>query len=68
MVYVDIEREGLSSQLLVEKLRSQGVLLLPTAPRRMRAVTHYHLTGADIALAVDRFRQVMSGEASGHLS
>lgn len=68
MVYVDIEREGLSSQLLVEKLRSQGVLLLPTAPRRMRAVTHYHLTAADIALAVDRFRQVMSGEASGHLS
>ena len=68
MVYVDIEREDLSSQLLVEKLRSQGVLLLPTAPRRMRAVTHYHLTPADIALAVDRFRQVMSGEASGHLS
>ncbi len=60
MVYVDIEREDLSSQLLVEKLRSQGVLLLPTAPRRMRAVTHYHLTPADIALAVDRFRQVMT--------
>ncbi len=59
MVYVEIGREDMTSQLLVERLSTKGVFVLPTAPRRIRAVTHYHITSDDIEHALDAFRQVM---------
>ena len=61
MVYVDIENQKMSAQLLAEKLRAKGVLVLPTSARRIRAVTHYQVTSGDIELAVEVFGQVMNG-------
>jgi threonine aldolase len=59
MVYAGVVRTDITSQLLVERLSAKGVLVLPTGPRRIRAVTHYHITPADIDYALDAFRQVM---------
>lgn len=59
MVYVEIETKGMSSQLLADRLRERGVLLLPTNPRRLRAVTHYQVTPEDVEAALEAFRQVM---------
>jgi threonine aldolase len=59
MVYVDIGRKDMTSQLLVERLRAEGVLVLPTSPHRIRAVIHYHITADDIQYAMDAFQRVM---------
>ena len=60
MVYAGIGRQDMTSELLVERLRAKGVLVLPTNPRRIRAVTHYHITSDDIDHALEAFVQVMS--------
>ena len=59
MVYVDVEHKNMSSQLLAERLGTKGVLVLPTSPRRIRAVTHYQVSSEDMEVALDAFRQVM---------
>jgi threonine aldolase len=59
MVYVDIARKEMTSQALVERLRTEGVFVLPTSPHRIRAVMHYHITADDITLALGAFRRVM---------
>ncbi len=59
IVYVGIAREDMTSQLLVERLSTKGILVLPTGPRRIRAVTHYHITPDDIEYALEAFRQVV---------
>jgi threonine aldolase len=41
--------------------RKQGVLVLPTAPDRVRAVTNLMVSGEDIAPAVEAFRKAMKG-------
>ncbi len=59
IVYLDINRENLSAQMLAERLGEKGVKLLPTGPRQLRAVTNCHLTGADIEAALQVFSAVM---------
>lgn len=59
MVYVEVDRGGMSSQLLAEKLKAKGVLVLPLSPRRIRAVTHYQVSSEDVEMALEAFRQVM---------
>lgn len=60
IVYVDISREDLSSADLSQQLEKNGVRMLPTGPKQLRAVTHYHITAADIDQTVDVFRNVMA--------
>jgi threonine aldolase len=60
IVYVDIIRKGMTAQIMAERLHSRGIRLLPTGPKRLRAVTHYHVTSADIALALDIISKVMN--------
>lgn len=59
IVYLDITREGLLSAHLAEQLAREGVLLLPTGPRQLRAVTHYHITPDDVDDAVQIIRRVV---------
>ena len=59
IVYVEIERRDMTSHLLVEKLKAKGVLVLPTGPYSIRAVTNYHVTLEDIEHALEAFRQVL---------
>ncbi len=59
IVFIGIEREGLTAQVLSDRLRAQGVLISPAGPQRLRAVTHYGVTAEDIDHMVRAFRKAM---------
>ena len=59
IVYIDIARQDLTADDLVNQLNSKGVRLLPTGPKQLRAVTHYHITGEDIDRTMDIFRKTL---------
>jgi threonine aldolase len=50
----DLEAEHLAAELAVE-----GVRVLPTGKKRLRAVTHYHINTEDIDHALGVFREVL---------
>jgi threonine aldolase len=52
IVYIDIKAEPLTAASVAERLRAQGVLILPTGKHQLRAVTNYHVTTEDIHLAL----------------
>lgn len=59
IVYFEITRIDMQSQLLAEKLNTQGIRLLPNGPSRLRAVTNYHVTSDDIEYVLDVFPRVL---------
>jgi len=59
IVYFEVMRSGMTSQILAERLESQGIRVLPTGPNQIRAVTHYHITTGDIDYALDIFSRVL---------
>jgi len=59
IVYFEITRIDMQSQLLAEKLNTQGIRLLPNGPSRLRAVTNYHVTSDDIEYVLDVFSRVL---------
>jgi threonine aldolase len=60
IVYINIPRKGMTSKDLADRLRRDGVMLLPTGPRQMRAVTNYHITSDDVDDAVGLIRKAMT--------
>lgn len=56
IVYINITHNDISSNDLADRLGREGVLLLPTGPRQVRAVTHYHITADDVEYAVGVIR------------
>ena len=56
IVYINIDHNDISSNDLAERLSREGVLLLPTGLRQMRAVTNYHITVDDVEYAVGVIR------------
>ncbi|MHC1724686.1 MAG: low-specificity L-threonine aldolase [Syntrophobacteraceae bacterium] len=59
IVFIGIAREEITAQNLCEKLKAEGVRMLPLGPRQLRAVTNYHVTSDDIAYALGAFRKVL---------
>jgi threonine aldolase len=59
IVFVDITKKGMTAQILAEKLDHHGIRLLPTGPKRLRAVTNYHVTSSDIDYALDIFLSIL---------
>jgi len=59
MVYIDVKLEHMTAIDFMERLKGQGMLVLPTAPKRVRVVTHYPLTLEDIHHAVEIVQGVM---------
>ncbi len=59
IVYFDVIKENITASILAENLDRQGIRLLPTGPKRLRAVTNYHVTSADIALVLAIISKVM---------
>lgn len=59
IMYFEVSRSDLTSQVLAERLDSQGIRLLPTGPSQLRAVTNYHVTSNDIDYALDVFSRVL---------
>ncbi len=59
IVFVDVTKKGMTSQIMAEKLDRHGIHLLPTGPNRLRAVTNYHVTSSDIDYALDIFIEIL---------
>ncbi|BBO75146.1 threonine aldolase [Desulfosarcina widdelii] len=59
IVYFRVVQEGMDAPSLVARLADRGVLVLPTAPDRMRAVLNYHVTADDVDRALAVFRKTM---------
>jgi threonine aldolase len=59
IVYFDVTREGLTAEALVKGLERDGVRMLTVGPKRIRAVTHYGVTAADVDSAVLALRNAM---------
>ena len=58
IVYFEIERDDLTPERLVEMLNAEGIKLLPTGRRQLRAVTQYHVTAGDIEHTLDVLRKI----------
>jgi len=60
IVYFNVTRPDLDAAQLVARLDDHGVRMLALGPRRIRAVTHYHVTTADIQSALLAIRKILS--------
>ncbi|MGD0338191.1 MAG: low-specificity L-threonine aldolase [Bacteroidota bacterium] len=60
IVIVDIKRDGLTPAVVLEKLRSEGVLLGAGSPGKIRAVTHLDVSMDEIRQAVAVFHMLFS--------
>jgi len=58
IVYIDVTKKELTSQMLAERLHHRNVRLLSIGPQRLRAVTNYHVTSSDIDYALDMFFEI----------
>ncbi len=62
IVFFDLTREDMGAQELAQGLEKSGVRVIPLGPgKRLRAVTHYHITSEDITQALAVFRKVTAG-------
>ena len=59
IVYVDVTHKAITAQVMAERLHGRGIRLLPTGPKRLRAVTNYHVTSSDIDYALDTFLSIL---------
>jgi threonine aldolase len=61
IVIFELHRDDLTPPELVERLEPMGVKLFAIGGLRMRAVTHYQVTSADIEWALSAFEAALSG-------
>ena len=59
IVFFEITRTDVTARVMAQRLSSEGVRVLPSGPRRLRAVTHYHITPDDIDYALESFSRVL---------
>ena len=59
IVYVDVTHQAITTQIMAKRLHSRGIRLLPTGPKRLRAVTNYQVTSSDIDYALDTFLSIL---------
>ena len=59
IVYVDVTKKEMTSQMLAERLHNRGIRLLSIGPNRLRAVTNYQVTSSDIDYALNIFLEVL---------
>jgi threonine aldolase len=59
IVFIDIQRENLTSEELVKRLEVKGVRMLATGPKQLRAVTHYHISPEDIDATLEVFDKAL---------
>jgi len=59
IIYFELDEDGMTPVELVTELNKNGVKLLAVGARRLRAVTHYGISAADIDLTVKALGEVM---------
>lgn len=62
MIYLEVIAPHLDAPELASRLREKGLLINATAPRQLRAVTHYGVTAEDLDRAVGIFQEVLTVE------
>ncbi len=60
IVYFNVRRADLTAAQLTARLAEGGVRMLPVGPRRIRAVTNYHVTAELIPAALATFRAILA--------
>jgi len=60
IVYFGLTRADMTAEQLVKQLDDQGARMLPVGIGRIRAVTHYHISAADIDYTLGVFSKVMA--------
>ncbi|QTA80513.1 Low specificity L-threonine aldolase [Desulfonema limicola] len=58
IVFFDLKKHDLSTESLVKQLEEQGIRILALGPRKLRAVTHYHISSKDIDHVLDSFKSL----------
>ena len=61
ILYFELDIPSLDAPAFTRRLAGEGVRMLPTGPRQIRAVAHHPLTSADMDAALDAFRRVLAG-------
>lgn len=59
IVYFDVTRADMDAPALARRLKTEGVAVLAAGPRRLRAVTHYHVSAEDISAALSAFSRAL---------
>jgi len=59
IVYVDVAYNQMTSEVMSQRLNSEGVRLLPTGPKSLRAVTNYHVSLDDIDYVLRVFGRII---------
>jgi threonine aldolase len=59
IVFFEITDDNFTEEQLAEALSNEGVRVLPIGTRRLRAVTHYHISDKDIDFALAAFKKVI---------
>jgi len=59
IIYFDVVKPGLNAAELAAVLQKEGVRMLASGPRTLRAVTHYEVTAVDIEYALSVMAKVM---------
>jgi len=60
ILYFDVSPSGKSAAEVAAALKGRGVLVLPTGPSQIRAVTHLDISSEEIEEALIRLAEVMS--------
>ncbi|MCB9137115.1 MAG: low-specificity L-threonine aldolase [Caldilineaceae bacterium] len=63
LVYFDVTRPGMTALDLATALAGEGVQVIATGPQRLRAVTHYHISGEDIETALAAVADVLARDS-----
>lgn len=59
IVYFEITRENLTAFELESRLNKKGIKILAFGPRRLRAVTHYHISSEDMDIVLGGFSEIL---------
>ena len=59
IIFFEVTYADMTPKQFVERIEAQGVRMLPVGAQKVRAVTHYHITSADIDQALKVISKVM---------
>jgi len=59
ILFFEVTRKDLTPEQFVQRIGAEGVRMLPVGARRVRAVTHYHITAKDVDRALSVISKVM---------
>jgi len=60
LIFFDVDRELGTAQSVAAAMKARGVLVLPTAPQRIRACTHLDVSAAQAERAAETIRQAVT--------